>query len=97
MQIAIIGAGNVGKALASTLTKAGHEVTISAAHADHARDAAAQTGASAAASNAEAARSAQLVVLAVPATAINDVAGELGGDLDGKVVIDVANRPTPRR
>ena len=95
MQIAIIGAGNVGKALASTLTKAGHEVTISAAHADHARDAAAQTGASAAASNAEAARSAQLVVLAVPATAINDVAGELGGDLDGKVVIDVANRPTP--
>ena len=95
MQIAIIGAGNVGKALASTLTKAGHEVTISAAHADHARDAAAQTGANAAASNAEAARSAQLVVLAVPATAINDVAGELGGDLDGKVVIDVANRPTP--
>jgi NADPH-dependent F420 reductase len=95
MQIAIIGAGNVGKALASTLTKAGHEVTISAAHADHARDAASQTGATAADSNAEAAKGAQLVVLAVPATAINAIAGELASDLDGKVVVDVANRPTP--
>ena len=95
MQIAIIGAGNVGKALASTLTKAGHEVTISAAHPDHARDAASETGANAARSNSEAAQSAQLVVLAVPATAIAQIAGELGTDLDGKVVVDVANRPTP--
>ena len=95
MQIAIIGAGNVGKALATSLTRAGHDVTISAAHPDHARDAASETGASAASTNAEAAKAAQLVVLAVPATAIEQVAGELGTDLDGKVVVDVANRPTP--
>lgn len=95
MQIAIIGAGNVGKALASTLTRAGHEVTISAAHPDHAREAASATGATAAATNADAAKGAELVVLAVPATAIAQVVGELGTDLDGKVVVDVANRPTP--
>jgi len=93
MQIAIIGAGNVGKALASTLTRAGHDVTISAAHPDHARDAATATGASAAASNADAAKNAQIVVLAVPATTLGVVVTEL--DLDGKVVVDVSNRPTP--
>jgi predicted dinucleotide-binding enzyme len=95
MQIAIIGAGNVGKALATTLTRAGHEVTISAAHPENARDAATETGATAAASNAEAATGAQLVVLAVPASAINQVAGELKDQLAGKVLVDVANRPTP--
>jgi len=30
MQIAIIGAGNVGRALAGSLTRAGHDVTVSA-------------------------------------------------------------------
>lgn len=95
MQIAIIGAGNVGRALATSLTRAGHDVTISAAHPEHAREAATQTGATAAPSNAAAAKDAQLVVLAVPATALADVAKELSGDLDGKVVVDVSNRPTP--
>jgi predicted dinucleotide-binding enzyme len=95
MQIAIIGAGNVGKALASSLTRAGHQVTISAAHPESARDAASETGATAAASNAEAAKAAQLVVLAVPTTALESVATEIASDLDGKVLIDVANRPTP--
>lgn len=95
MQIAIIGAGNVGKALASTLTRAGHAVTITAAHAENARDAASATGATAADSNADAARAADLVVLAIPATAFDAVAGELGSAVDGKVVVDVANRPTP--
>jgi predicted dinucleotide-binding enzyme len=95
MQIAIIGAGNVGRALATSLTRAGHEVTISAAHPEHAVTAAAQTGATAAISNAAAAKDAQLVVLAVPATAFAQIAGELGGSLDGKVVVDVSNRPTP--
>lgn len=95
MQIAIIGSGNVGKALASTLTRAGHDVTLSAANPEHASAAARETGASAAASNAEATRAADLVVLAVPAGALDQVAGELGPDLSGKVVVDVTNRPTP--
>jgi 8-hydroxy-5-deazaflavin:NADPH oxidoreductase len=95
MQIAIIGAGNVGRALATSLTRAGHQVTISAEHPEHAQDVATQTGAKAAQTNADAASSAEVVVLAVPATALTDVAGNLGSNLDGKIVVDVANRPTP--
>jgi 8-hydroxy-5-deazaflavin:NADPH oxidoreductase len=95
MQIAIIGAGNVGRALATSLTRAGHQVTISASHPEHATEAASQTGATAVASNTEAASAADLVVLAVPAQALDGLATELGSAVDGKVVVDVSNRPTP--
>jgi predicted dinucleotide-binding enzyme len=95
MQIAIIGAGNVGRALAGSLTRAGHDVTVSAAHTDHAREAATQTGARAAASNVEAVNGARIVVLAVPSTSFDQLAAEIGDELAGKVVIDVSNRPTP--
>jgi predicted dinucleotide-binding enzyme len=95
MQIAIIGAGNVGRALATSLTRAGHDVTITAAHREHAADAASQTGATAADSNTAAASGAQVVVLAVPANEIGRIAKDMGASLDGKVVIDVTNRPTP--
>jgi 8-hydroxy-5-deazaflavin:NADPH oxidoreductase len=95
MQIAIIGAGNVGRALATSLTRAGHDVTITATHPEHARDAATESGATAGSSNVAAANEAELVVLAVPAQAHDQLATELKGSLDGKVVIDVSNRPTP--
>jgi 8-hydroxy-5-deazaflavin:NADPH oxidoreductase len=95
MKIAIIGAGNVGRALATSLTRAGHDVTITAAHPEHAVAAAGQTGATAGTSNAAAAAGAQVVVLAVPAQALGQIAGDLGSTLDGKVVVDVSNRPTP--
>ena len=92
MQIAIIGAGNVGKALATGLTKAGHSVTLSATDPDHARAAAEATGARAAASNADAVRDVDLVVLAVPFTVAPDVAAQLGESLRGKVVVDASNQ-----
>jgi len=62
MQIAIIGSGNVGRALASSMTKAGHDVTLSATDEAHAREAAAQTGATAASSNEDAVSTADVVV-----------------------------------
>ncbi|HET7704084.1 MAG TPA: prephenate dehydrogenase/arogenate dehydrogenase family protein [Candidatus Limnocylindrales bacterium] len=95
MQIAIIGAGNVGRALATSLTRAGHDVTITAEHPENAAAVATETGATAGTSNAEAASAADLVVLAVPAQSIGQIAGAMGSSLDGKVVIDVSNRPTP--
>jgi hypothetical protein len=95
MKVAIIGAGNVGKALTTSFTRAGHDVTISAAHAEHAREAADALGANAAGSNAEAVADAELVVLAVPATALQTVAEDIGEQLSGKTVVDVSNRPTP--
>jgi 8-hydroxy-5-deazaflavin:NADPH oxidoreductase len=95
MKVAIIGAGNVGKALTSSFTRAGHDVTIAAAHPDHAREAASSLRAHAAASSVDAVTDADLVVLAVPATALDTVAAELADELEGKVVVDVSNRPTP--
>jgi predicted dinucleotide-binding enzyme len=95
MDIAIIGAGNVGKALAGSLTRAGHQVTISATQPEHAAEAAEATGAQPATSNEQAVSSGDVVILAVPVSAFDEIAGEVGEALRGKVVVDVTNRPTP--
>ena len=92
MDIAIIGAGNVGKALATSSVRAGHHVTISASGQGSAARAAEATGADAAATNREAVEGADVVVLAVWYASVDDVLAELGPDaLDGKVVIDTTN------
>lgn len=95
MKIAIIGAGNVGRAIAGSSVKAGHEVVVSAHDPKHSRAVASATGAQVAVSNAAAVDGADLVVLAVPFGAVDAIATELGSALDGKTVIDVTNRPTP--
>jgi NADPH-dependent F420 reductase len=92
MRVGIIGAGNVGGGLASAATTAGHEVTVTAARQDHAAKVAEQTGAAVAADPAEAARGADVVVLAVPAAAAAEVLGQLGAAAAaGTVVVDVTN------
>lgn len=91
MQIAIIGAGNVGGALATATVKAGHDVTLAATDAAKLAQTAAASGASAAASNLDAVRDADLVVLAVPHAAVAGIASELRDSLQGKVVVDSTN------
>lgn len=96
MKVAIIGAGNVGKALATSITRAGHDVTLSASQAESARAAAEATGASAADSNIAAASDASIVILAVPyATAGSEVAQEIRHAVRGKTVIDATNPINP--
>jgi NADPH-dependent F420 reductase len=95
MDIAIIGAGNVGKALAGAFIRAGHSVTLSAAHPDKAQAAAAETGAAAAGSNADAAAAGEVVVLAVPWGAAALIVDEVGGALAGKVFVDATNPLRP--
>lgn len=95
MDIAIIGAGNVGTALAGAFARAGHHVTISATHPEHAAQVAKSTGTGAAGTNQEAIAAGDVVILAVPATAFDALVGEVGNELAGKVVVDVSNRPTP--
>jgi predicted dinucleotide-binding enzyme len=95
MDIAIIGAGNVGTALAGALARAGHRVTISAKHPEHAASAAQLTGAGSASTNKEAVAAGDIVILAIPGTAVDAVVGDVGQDLTGKIVVDVSNRPTP--
>jgi 8-hydroxy-5-deazaflavin:NADPH oxidoreductase len=91
MKIAIIGTGSVGSALGSGFAKAGHEVVFGV------RDPAKpevgklveETGARAA-SVAAAASDAEVVVLAMPWGAAQDVIKTAGG-LSGKIVFDCIN------
>lgn len=92
MNIAIIGAGNVGRALATSFTQAGHTVHITAQHPDHAQAVASDTGARAAESNADAAARGDLVVLAIPFSGAETVASEIREAVAGKPVVDTSNR-----
>lgn len=96
MNIAIIGSGNVGKAIAGSSVRAGHKVTITSTNADKAAAAAAATGARQAASNVEAVKGADLVILAVPAENVDSALDSLGSALDGKILVDVTNRVDPK-
>lgn len=92
MNIAIIGAGNVGRALATSFAKAGHTVHITAQHPEHARAVAAETGAHVADTNSAAAAGADVVVLAVPFASAETVAAEIRPAVAGKPVVDASNR-----
>jgi hypothetical protein len=91
MKIAIIGAGNVGKALGGTLVKAGHSVSFSTRNAASSIAAAQATGGTAADSIREAVRDADVVILAIPYAAAQAVAAEVSTEAGGKTVIDVTN------
>ena len=95
MKIAIIGAGNVGSALASSAVKAGHTVSISASRPESAERAAGQTLARPARTNKECIEDAEMVILAVPGNKLDGVVAELERDLDGKIVVDVTNQMSP--
>jgi predicted dinucleotide-binding enzyme len=81
--------------LATALTRAGHTVTITARDPQHATRAAKASGAVTAASNATAAQAADVVIAAIPAASIREVAAEIRQPASGKPVIDVTNRMAP--
>ena len=91
MKIAVIGTGNVGKALGGSLARAGHEVTFAARDADKTREIAAEVGAAAAPTAQAAAGDAEVIVLAVPYGEAGAVAAEIAERARDKVVIDVTN------
>ncbi len=92
MNVAIIGAGNVGRALGASFVRAGHSVTIASRDPEDAGSVAAATGADFADSNAEAVASADIVVLATPFSSAPEIAAEIAGAATGKVIVDATNR-----
>jgi predicted dinucleotide-binding enzyme len=88
MQIAIIGAGNVGNALGGGWIRAGHAVTYGVRN-PQAPPSGGPAGARYA-SQALAAQRGEAVVLAVPWPAVTDALAACG-DLHGKIVIDCTN------
>jgi predicted dinucleotide-binding enzyme len=95
MDIAIIGTGNVGRALATSLTRAGHTVTLAARDGAKTRAVADEVGANAAAGPREAVDHSQVAILAVPFHAAGEVAREIAPATAGKVVIDASNPLKP--
>jgi 8-hydroxy-5-deazaflavin:NADPH oxidoreductase len=92
MDIAIIGAGTVGTALATSFNRAGHNVTVASRDPKDAGTLAAATGSTAAPSNAAAAATADVIVLAVPFSSIPEIAAEIATAVGGKPVVDATNR-----
>jgi len=90
VKITVIGAGNMGSAFVKQLTRAGHQVRVTARDAEKARQVAAANPGAVAVEAATAAAGADAVVLA---TAYGDAVNALksAGDLRGKVVIDITN------
>jgi NADPH-dependent F420 reductase len=91
MNIGIIGAGNVGGALTGSATRAGHSVAVSSKGGESAKATADQYGARAASSNRDAVEGADLVILAVPYTAVDDVLSDIGPAIEGTIIVDVTN------
>lgn len=90
--VAMIGTGTLAGTLGPAIGRAGYRVVYGSR--DPARESVralvSRTGANAAAaSQREAAASAQIVVLAVPRSALDDVTANLG-ELDGTIVVDVS-------
>ena len=80
MKIGIIGDGNVGSALQRGLTKAGHEARAVGNDAALVK---------------QIAQESELVLIAVPFSAIDEVVRTAGAALDGKTVVDVTNALNP--
>jgi len=92
MNIAIIGAGNVGRALGTSFVRAGHSVTIASRDPEDAGNVAASTGARVADSNVDAAAAADIIVLATPFSSAPEIAAEIAEAVNGKIVVDATNR-----
>lgn len=91
MNIAVIGTGNMGSAMAKQLAKAGYGVAIAGRDLDKARRLAASLGAQVAASDARtAAANAEVIILAVQYGDATSVLASLG-NLAGKIVVDMSN------
>lgn len=89
MRIAIIGTGNVGAAIARGLRGKGHEVVLGARDPGGVQALATETGASVALP-ADAAKQADIVVLALPWGAAEEAVKGLG-DMAGQIVVDCMN------
>jgi predicted dinucleotide-binding enzyme len=97
LKIGIIGAGNIGGALATHWAKAGHEVLLSSRHPDELKPLAESLGPKARVGTPkEAAEFGDVVLVSVPYKALPEVGRDLAAELKGKIVLDTCN-PYPMR
>ena len=94
MNIAIIGAGNVGQTLAGGWAANGHSVSFGVRNPDSPKAAAVDRAKFRVLANAQAVAGADAVVLATPWPATRDAIGACGS-LAGKIVLDATNPLLP--
>jgi 8-hydroxy-5-deazaflavin:NADPH oxidoreductase len=97
VKVGIIGSGNVGSALGTSLAKAGHSVMFSSRNLANDKALAAKVGTNASAGTPEqAAAFGEVLIFAVPYRALPDLGKTLASQIKGKVLIDACN-PYPSR
>jgi predicted dinucleotide-binding enzyme len=89
--ISIIGTGGMAAAIGGLAAKAGHTVEVMSRDAVKARALAEQIGAGATTGTFGAAPAGDIVILAVPYSAVLDVVKQYGEELAGKVLVDITN------
>ena len=97
LKIGIIGSGRIGGTLGEIWLKAGHEVMFSSLDLEHDKALAARLGGKArAGTSREAAAFGEVVLMAVPYSALPQLGRDLAAYIKGKVVLDACN-PFPSR
>ena len=97
LKIGIVGSGRIGSTLGALWLKAGHEIMFSSLDLDHDKALAARLGGKArAGTSREAAAFGDVVLIAVPYSALPQLGRDLAESIRGKVVIDTCN-PIPAR
>jgi predicted dinucleotide-binding enzyme len=97
VRIAIIGTGNIGGTLGAAFARAGHQVRFGSRHPQPSSDGPQvflvhERGTRSASDHATALADAEVVLLAVPAAALDGFLAEHAGSLAGRLVIDATNR-----
>ena len=95
-KVAVIGLGNIGKVVASNLVKGNREVTIASHKIDEAKEFASQLGSLAKAAEVKTAiKDADIVILSVWFSTIQELFKEYATELQGKIIIDPSNPIAP--
>lgn len=95
-KVAIIGLGNIGRAIAANLTKGNHPVIVASRELNKAQEFAGSLGSNATAGEiATAIKNADVVIPAIYFDAIKDFLKTYANELAGKVIVDVSNPIAP--
>jgi hypothetical protein len=91
MDITIIGTGNMARGIATRALAGGHSVALRGREAGKAESLASELPGDVNAGTVGDPLSGDVVVLAIPYGAVDDVLRDYAGQLDGKVVVDITN------
>lgn len=95
-KVAIIGLGNIGKAIATNLIKGKHSIILASREIEKSKEFAKELGSLAIAKEtADAIKEADLVIPAIYFNSLKDFFKTYSAELDGKIIIDVSNPIAP--